>query len=145
MNLFGKTLLATVATATLSLGMTAPATAQGYPRPIPVAAPVHAPDYRDVGHDDRRDDWRDGRRMQRIAVEQCTRAATDGIGRPGTARVTDIDGVRAIREGIRVHGTITVSSRGWRGDRGRIQTGTFSCVVDHGRIASLNYRGIRGA
>ena len=143
MNLIGKTLLATVTTATLALAATAPAAAQGYPRHDPQPAMQAVPNdgpgnprFRQE-HDggDRRDD-------QRLAVEQCKRAAVDGAARIGNARVAAIRDVEPRHDGLRVSGDIVASHRGEH--RFRPDHGTFSCAVQHGRVVHIEYRGLRG-
>jgi len=142
MNLFSKTILATVGTAMLALGTTAPASAQ--------AGPDHRIDWqvRDHGRDQGRGHGRDQGRdhMQpdgkRFAVEQCTRAATDRAGRLGKARVTGIDAVDMTRDGAQVGGQVAVYSRGWNGKSH--QRGTFSCRVDHGQVVNIDFHGLRG-
>lgn len=107
-----------------------------------------------------------GRDNPRQAVEQCVRAAERDASRysHGRADVTDIRGVRETRRGYEVRGRIAVNSmargwrdgdsrygRGWNGDyrgwnsslRG-YDSGTFRCRVERGRIAHIDFNGIRG-
>lgn len=111
-----------------------------------------------------RDDW--GRMNPRSAVQQCVQAAERGAERysHGRAKVTDIRNVRETRRGFEVKGRIAVNAmgrnwrsgdrqygQGWNGDhrgwnsslRG-YDSGSFTCNVEHGRIADLDFRGIRG-
>lgn len=120
---------------------------------------------RDYGYD-RAGYRRIGRDNPRGAVEQCVRAAERDAGRysHGGADVTDVRSVRETRSGYEVRGRIAVNSmgrgwrkgdsnygRGWNGDyrgwnssmRG-YDSGTFRCKVEFGRIAKLDYNGIRG-
>lgn len=103
----------------------------------------------------------------RQAVEQCVNAAERGANRysyGGRANVTDIRSVSRTRDGFNVRGRIAVNTmgrnwrsgdrrygNGWNGDyrgwnssyRGW-DSGTFTCKVRYGRIADLDYNGIRG-
>jgi hypothetical protein len=77
----------------------------------------------------------------RAAVEQCVSAAQRDTNRyvRGRARVTEITSVNYKRDGWDVKGRIVVDSR-YRGyDRGK-----FKCKVRYGRIADLDFSGIRG-
>ncbi|MBU6265941.1 MAG: hypothetical protein KGN34_00285 [Sphingomonadales bacterium] len=148
MNRIGKSLLGTVATATLALGATAPASAQAW------NGPAHDSGWHDGNH---RDSYRDNYRMggnPRFAIEQCSRAAT--MQARGQARVTRISDVDRTGDGFRVRGELAVSSRGdyrdayrWGGhdrggwDRGR-DHGSFTCRIDHGRVVDLDLHGMRG-
>lgn len=126
--------------------------------------------YRDYDRDyrDGRSGWNRGGwgGNPRQAVEQCVRAAERGASRYsyGNADVTDIRSVRETRYGYEVRGRIAVnaSGRDWRqGDRnyGRgwdndyrgwdnnmrgYDSGRFTCTVQRGRVAHLDYSGIRG-
>lgn len=89
-----------------------------------------------------------GHRMDsRQAVSQCVRAAEANASRYsyGRADVIDIRSVRNKRNGYDVKGRIAVDSnrRGWNRNRG-YDTGKFTCKVRYGRIADLDYSGIRG-
>ena len=103
----------------------------------------------------------------RQAVEQCVLAAERDANRHswgGRADVTDVRSVRQTRNGYEVRGRIAVNSqgrawrrgdvsygRGWNGDyrgwnsslRG-YDSGTFTCRTNYGRIADVDYNGIRG-
>lgn len=103
----------------------------------------------------------------RQAVEQCVYAAERDANRyswGGRADVTDIRSVRQTRNGYEVRGRIAVNSmgrgwrrgdvnygRGWNGDyrgwnsslRG-YDNGSFSCLVQRGQVADIDYNGIRG-
>jgi hypothetical protein len=92
----------------------------------------------------------------REAVQACSTVAERQASRNsyGRARVTDIRDVRDTRMGFEVRGRIAVNSRdhGWN-DRGRDNrgwdnrrndTGTFTCRIERGRVAYLDFDGIRG-
>lgn len=114
MNLIAKSLLATVATATIALGATAPASAQPW----------------------------NGPGNSRFATEQCSRAAVAQAH--GNARVTRIDSADRTGDGFRIRGEIVASRAGnhwggWGHDRDH---GSFTCRTDHGRIADLDLHGL---
>lgn len=116
----------------------------------------------DYGRRDNR--WNAG--SPRRAVEQCVAAAERGANRFGAGRadVTDIRSVRETRWGYEVTGRIAVNTlgrgwrngdtrygRGWDGDyRGwnnnlkGYDAGRFECTIERGRVADLDYSGIRG-
>jgi hypothetical protein len=124
--------------------------------------------YRGGYRGDRRGDRRSGN--PRRAVERCVRAAERDARRYGYryADVTQIRDVDRTRYGFRVKGRIIVDgARGYRnsnydrnyrgfrnsnyrgdnyrGDRrSRADRGKFTCFVERGRVAGINYRGIRG-
>ena len=103
----------------------------------------------------------------RQAVEQCVLAAERDASRyswGGRADVTDVRTVRQTRNGYEVRGRIAVNNmgrgwrrgdvsygRGWNGDyrgwntnlRG-YDSGTFTCRTNYGRVADVDYNGIRG-
>jgi len=108
-----------------------------------------------------------GRQNPRSAVEQCVQVAERTAGRysyGGRANVTDIRRVNQTRDGYTVRGRIAVNqmNRNWRsGDRqyGRgwnndyrgwnsnyrgYDAGNFTCKVRYGRVADLDFSGIRG-
>lgn len=107
--------------------------------------------------------WRGNPRQ---AVEQCVRAAERAAGRYsyGRADVTDIRQVRDTRYGFEVKGRIAVnqSGRDWRSGEGNYgrgwgndyrgwnnnlrgyDSGSFSCKFERGRVADLDFSGIRG-
>jgi hypothetical protein len=108
-----------------------------------------------------------GRQNSRHAVEQCVQAAERTASRysyGGNANVTDIRRINRTRDGYTVKGRIAVNqmNRNWRsGDRnyGRgwdndhrgwnnryrgYDAGNFTCKVRYGRIADLDFSGIRG-
>jgi len=108
-----------------------------------------------------------GQRMgPREAVQRCVRAAERNASRYsyGNADVTDIRSVKNRRGGYDVKGRIAVNSHrygarrghvrgvGWDGDyRGYnsrrhsgYDSGKFTCKIRYGRIADLDYSGIRG-
>lgn len=142
MTIMSKTLLATVATATLALGVTAPASAQawndrGYER----------------GYDSgfgRERGWHDGDRFAgnpRRAIEQCTRAAMSEAR--GNARVTGISDVDRTRDGFRIRGEIATFRPashwgGWNRDHRDHDRGSFTCKVAYGRVVDLDFHGLRG-
>ena len=97
----------------------------------------------------------------RNAVEMCSRVAERQASRvsDGNARVTDVRDVRNTRMGFEVRGRIAVNSRdhgwndrgygqsvghGWRDNDRRHDTGSFTCRVERGRVAYLDFDGIRG-
>lgn len=105
--------------------------------------------------------FRDGhgwnRDNPRVAVEMCSRVAEREASRNayGRARVTDVRDVRDTRWGYEVRGRLAVNSRdrgwndrgyghGWRDSDWRRDTGSFTCRVERGRVAYLDFDGIRG-
>ncbi|MEZ5744473.1 MAG: hypothetical protein R3D89_12325 [Sphingomonadaceae bacterium] len=82
----------------------------------------------------------------RDGVSQCVHAAERDARRytGGRADVTQVTSIRDKRNGYDVKGRIAVDNyRGnWR--RGGYDTGRFTCKVRYGRIADLDYSGIRG-
>jgi hypothetical protein len=108
-----------------------------------------------------------GADTSRNAVEQCVYAAERSASRysyGGAANVTDIRTVKRTRDGYTVRGRIAVNQmgrnwragdrtygRGWDGDyrgwnnryRG-YDSGNFTCKVRYGRVADLDFSGIRG-
>ncbi|MCB2046612.1 MAG: hypothetical protein KDE32_00130 [Novosphingobium sp.] len=98
-----------------------------------------------------RDDYRYdrsgyGRYGSRQAVEACVHAAERNANRylRGRADVTQVTRVSRQRNGYNVRGRIAVNDRGYRWDRRGYDTGSFSCKVRYGRVAGLDYSGIRG-
>jgi hypothetical protein len=114
---------------------------------------------------DRRNGY--GQQGSRHAVEQCVNAAERTASRysyGGNANVTDIRKINRTRDGYTVKGRIAVNQmnrnwrsgdryqgRGWNNDyRGRnnqyrgYDAGNFTCKVRYGRIADLDFSGIRG-
>jgi len=101
----------------------------------------------------------------REAVQRCVRAAERNASRYsyGNADVTDIRSVRNKRGGYDVKGRIAVNSRGhharqrgrmhgvgWNGEhRGwnskhrSYDSGRFTCKIRHGRVADIDFSGIR--
>lgn len=101
------------------------------------------------------------------AVQQCVAAAEQRANRVswgGRSDVTDIRSVKQTSRGYEVKGRIAVNTtgrawqrgnanygRGWNGDyrgwnsnlRG-YDAGNFTCRIQNGRIAKLDYSGIRG-
>lgn len=107
-----------------------------------------------------------GRHVRRAAAAQCRRAVNRDLRRygPRGARIADIRDIDSWRNGFRVSGSIVApryQAHGYRGrdsgygrgygDRERAgygrsayQYGSFSCRYRDGRVARVNYRGIRG-
>lgn len=91
----------------------------------------------------------------RQAVEQCVRAAQSDLSRRGYrgVRITDVRDIDRKRDGYRVKGTLIVNERGngWNRDYnyrygGRdYDQGKFSCDVNYGRIANLDYSGLKSS
>ncbi len=109
-------------------------------------------DYR-YGGDYRYDRAGYGRGGSRRAVETCVRAAERDASRwvRGRADVTQVTFIDRIRGGYSVRGRIAVEDRGRDWDRGDYRwgrdgtdRGRFECEVRNGRIASLDFSGIRG-
>ena len=106
--------------------------------------------------DDRRYRDRRGHRYgARGAVERCVRAVERDARRSGYrhASVTDIRSVKDTRYGWKVRGTMVVDGqRGYRDaryDRRRDRysardSGKFTCYIERGRVADVDYSGIRG-
>ena len=104
--------------------------------------------------------WNGGNSRQ--AVEMCSRVAERQASRAsyGNARVTDVRDVRDTRWGYEVRGRIAVDTRdhgwndrgrndrgyghGWRDNERRQDSGSFTCRIERGRIAFLDFDGIRG-
>jgi hypothetical protein len=117
-------------------------------------------DYRGGRYDDRYDRGYNSAGSSRQAVEQCVYAAERNANRysyGGRAKVTDIRKVDRKRDGYKVEGRIAVNTRsnewrrGWGNDyRGYndrysgYDSGKFKCEVRYGRVADLDYSGIRG-
>lgn len=121
-------------------------------------------DYNRRGYDDR---YYGRNGDPRSAVNACVRAAERTASRysyGGRADVTDIRRVDRKRDGYTIRGRIAVNAndrhyrghdsrygRGWNGDyrgwnnnlRG-YDSGNFTCKVKYGRIADLDFSGIRG-
>ena len=126
---------------------------------VTAAAPAMAHDSfgGGFGHDR---GWNGGN--SRSAVEMCSRVAEQQASRvsDGNARVTDVRDVRNTRMGFEVRGRIAVNTRdhgrndnswngrgnghGWRDNDRRHDTGSFTCRVERGRVAFLDFDGIRG-
>lgn len=121
---------------------------------------------RGYGYDGRYGDRYDYRGSPRDAVDQCVRAAQSQASRYGNARVTRITEVKDRNNGWQVKGQIVVNGdRGYDrygygdrygsgyGDRwgsnarygyGYSDDGSFKCKTDRGRIADLDFSGLRG-
>lgn len=102
----------------------------------------------------------------RQAVAQCVAAAERDANRysyGGRSDVTDIRSVRQTRSGFEVRGRIAVNGnargyrssahygsgwngdyRGWNSNLRGYDSGTFTCRTHYGRVADLDYNGIRG-
>ena len=113
------------------------------------------------GYDDRyryRDSYRGGG-SPRSAVERCVNAVERDARRSGYryADVTQIRDVDSTRRGWRVEGRLVVDGNRYRGDRygrydrydrydrnyNRADSGKFTCYIERGRVADIDYRGIR--
>ena len=99
---------------------------------------------RDYGYE--RAGYRDGRGNSRKAVKRCVRAAERDVSRQsyGRANVTQIRKVKSKRNGYNVTGRIAVDDRGRHVRRAGYDTGKFTCKVRYGRIAAIDYSGLRG-
>ena len=116
--------------------------------------------YEGRGYDNRYYNGYDRAGDPRQAVEQCVYAAernASRYSRGGNAQVTDIRDIDRKRDGYTVKGRIAVNTnnrdwrRGWGNDyRGYdnrysgYDSGSFTCKVRYGRVADLDYSGIRG-
>lgn len=116
--------------------------------------------YRDRYDDRYRDRRYDRAGSPRSAVEQCVYAAERTANRysyGGRAHVTDIRDVDRKRDGYRVKGRIAVNTRsndwrrgwgndyrGWNDRYSGYDSGKFTCDVRYGRVADLDFSGIRG-
>ncbi len=97
----------------------------------------------------------------RQAVEQCVHAAERNASRyswrGSSAKVTDIRNIDRKRDGYTVKGRIAVNTnnrdwrrgwgndyRGWNNRYSGYDAGKFTCKVKYGRVADLDYSGIRG-
>jgi hypothetical protein len=102
----------------------------------------------------------------REAVERCVNAAENQASRYsyGRADVTDIRKIDRTRNGFTVKGRIAVNSqgrnwrqgdrrygngwgndyRGWNNNLRGYDSGSFTCKVQYGRVADLDFSGIRG-
>lgn len=81
----------------------------------------------------------------REAIQICTRAAERTADRHsrGHAKVTNVRNVERERGGFDVKGRVEV--RNAKSARyGAYESGRFTCQVRYGRIASLDFQGIRG-
>lgn len=95
---------------------------------------------------DRRGYNRGYRQNPRMAVDQCVRAAERDASRYsyGRANVTQIRDVDRKRNGYNVKGRIAVNDRrGYGWGRNNYDTGRFTCKVRYGRIADIDYSGLR--
>ena len=126
--------------------------------------------YGDYDYGDNRRGYDNGynsRGNSRQAVEQCVSSAERTANRysyGGRADVTDVRSIQRTRDGFTVRGRIAVNTmgrnwrsgdrsygRGWNGDyRGSnshlrgYDSGSFTCKVRYGRVADLDFSGIRG-
>lgn len=102
------------------------------------------------GYDDRRYDDRRYRGSRnrgyrdnpRLAVEQCVRAVERSASRYGRANVTQIRKVKRTGKGFDVKGSVVVNDR-YRGHRS-YDSGRFDCNYNYGRVADVDFSGIRG-
>ncbi len=164
MNTLAKALVGTVAAGAMAVSSAAPAFARDRDGGIDtgdviagaliiggiaaVAAASSNKDRRDYryGRDYRYDragyGYRSGHRGD--AVSQCVRAAERDASRYsyGRADVTRITSVKHKRNGYNVNGRIAVHQKGWH--HSGYDTGRFTCKVRYGRIADIDYSGIRG-
>lgn len=91
---------------------------------------------------DNRRGYGNGYGSSRSAVEQCVYSAERTASRysyGGGANVTDIRSVSRKRDGYTVRGRIVVNEWNRRSD-----SGNFTCKVRYGRVADLDFSGIRG-
>jgi hypothetical protein len=106
------------------------------------------------------DGW--NRDNPRHAIEACSRVAEREASRNsyGRVRVTDVRDVRDTRWGYEVRGRIALGGgdhgwndrgrndrgfgHGWRDDDRRNDSGSFTCRIERGRVAYLDFDGIRG-
>jgi hypothetical protein len=83
----------------------------------------------------------------RLAVQRCVRAVERTATRyGGRANVTEIRTVKRTGKGFDVKGRVVVDDRGYsryRGSRG-YDAGRFDCNYNYGRVADLDFSGIRG-
>lgn len=96
-----------------------------------------------------------GRDNPRQAVTMCVRAAEHAARRStwGRADVTGINDVDRNGHGYTVKGRISVNAdgrdwrgdaRGWNGGPRGYDSGWFRCRVEYGRVADIDFGGIRG-
>lgn len=123
--------------------------------------------YGDYNSGDYRRGYGNNAGSSRNAVEQCVNAAERGAGRHayrGNVDVTDIRTVTRTRDGYNVRGRIAVNQmnrdwragdrrygsgwnndyRGWNNRYRGWDSGTFTCKVRYGRVADIDYNGVRG-
>ena len=101
------------------------------------------------GRDNRRGDSR-YRYNSRAAIDQCVYAVREDARRYGGWRNVDIYRVQdshSSRRGYRIMGLVSVEGRG-RYDRrsryGESDRGSFTCYMERGRVAHVDFKGIRG-
>ena len=156
-----KGTIATVAAGAMAMGSASPAAARDRDDGIStgeviagalilggIAAVIASSDndddrYGRYNYGDNRRGYGNGYGSSRNAVEQCVYAAERSANRysyGGRANVTDIRSVKSKRDGYTVRGRIEVGG-GW--DR-RSDRGNFTCKVRYGRVADLDFSGIRG-
>ncbi len=99
-------------------------------------------DYDGRGYNKRYNNYRGGN--SRSAVDRCVRAVERDASRytRGRADVTQIRDIDRKSYGYRIKGRLQVEERG-RYNRG-YDTGRFTCTVRNGRVADIDYSGIRG-
>ena len=171
MNTLTKTLVGTVAAGAMAVSTVTPAIARDNNDGIgageviagaliiggiaAIAAAASDKDHDNYGYGDRYD--RHGKRGYRYdgagyyrmgsrdVVQRCVSAAQSNASRysHGRADVTEIRDIVRKRNGYDVKGTIVVDGRrGW--SHHRYDSGRFTCKVRYGRIADLDFSGIRG-
>ena len=128
-------------------------------------------DYRYSGYDGRYSNdyrsWNGYGMSPRDAIAKCVSAATQTANRysyGNRARVTDIRDIDRTRYGYEIKGRIAVNTmgrgwrsndgyygrgwdrdyRGWNSDLRGYDAGSFKCKVAYGRVADLDFKGIRG-
>jgi len=99
-----------------------------------------------------KDDYRYGRGYHRMhrseAINRCARAAERDASRYGYGRadVTQVTKVSRKNGGFNVMGRIVIKDRGhsWRHRGYGYDRGKFSCKIRYGRVADVNFSGLRG-
>ncbi|MEJ2410369.1 MAG: hypothetical protein P8Y58_05065 [Novosphingobium sp.] len=150
MQTFAKTLIGTAAAGLVALSGASSALARDY------EGSRYDRDHRDYrGSHGRYDRHRRGI-SGRHAVQRCIAAATGTANRHSYGRRAQVTGIRDVdhrRYGYKVEGRIAVRAIGhagrdvhrWNRGSWRYDSGRFICKVDYrGRIADLDFRGIRG-
>lgn len=80
------------------------------------------------------------------AIQQCVMAAERDASRYGYGRadVTQVTKVSHKNGGFTVKGRIVVNSRGHGWRHNGYDRGKFSCKIRYGRVADVNFSGLRG-